>query len=472
MVDIQKVEVKQKSKWVASTCCLLHPLTHRSPWLTKFLVRLAITYCVIETVVWLRSDDFKKRTSEYKRRANESPSEKHKRLQQLSRQEAEGKAIVSRNGSSKPDALSESAPGTGSITQLTTPIWFRERKREFFQETDPEWQSFLQFQQDQSKVNEVYTKLYETVTMQMNSPRHALQLQYIGFLNSIAANFELIIPIFRPIAYEVPCISVTPEWKVDFGWLALPPSSSANIERMFHPVVFWQAFLAGVKAFSFTTFYITKARILDQYHGAKPTSMVVSMVQKGDQKIITDIVVEKNLSHEQQMITQLPMNQMSQKHAKLNLPFLRGEPAADSVMKMNYRNVVSSITYSDAIEHASGVFKQTWLDKQTAAVQDTTTGVVLIKGHLDCFGERGRYRVEVVAFYLPSQDAFVGKPQITSAFIIQDLTGVHLKESMEAAQSAPVQLHPRKQGHPDKTPSVHQPPSPAEKPTPNEDPGK
>lgn len=433
---------------------------------------------MIETVFWLRSDDFKKRTAELKRRNNEPPAEKQKRLQQLARHDAENKAILSQSGSPQPTAMSGTGSGTGSIAQITIPIWFREREREYFKETDPEWQSFLHFQQDQKKVMEVYMKLYKTVARQLHSPRHAPQLQYINFKHSMGANFELVIPIFKPITYEVPCISVTSDRNLALGWLALPPAGSAKIERMFHPVVFSHAFLAGVKAFSSTTFYITKAKISDQYNGAEPSKMSVSMVHMGNRKIVTNLTIQKGLSREQQIVTQLPMNRIPEKHAKLNLPFLRGEAAAGSTMKKNYRDVVSSTTYSDAIEHASLVFKQTWLDKHMAAVQDTTNGVLIIKGFLDCFGEHGTYRLEVAAFYLPSEDAFVGEPQITNAFIMPDLTGTQMKKRMQAARQAHAHLHHgnhghhENHGHPDKTPPVHQPPPPAEKPTPNKDAGK
>ena len=82
-VDIQKVAVKEKSKYDFGYLSPPHALTLQSPGFTRFVFRLALTYCVIETVVWLRSDDFKKRAAEYKRRANETPAEKQKRLQQL-----------------------------------------------------------------------------------------------------------------------------------------------------------------------------------------------------------------------------------------------------------------------------------------------------------------------------------------------------------------------------------------------------
>ena len=258
---------------------------------------------------------------------------------------------------------------------------------------------------------------------------------------------------------------------VDIGWTALPPAGSAKIERMFHPVVFSQAFFAGVKAFSLTTFYITKAKILDQFRGAEPSKITVSMVQNGNGKILTHLWIEKGLTREQQLITQLPMNRLPDKQAKLALPFLKGGPAKESIMKSNYRNMISSTTYSDAIEHASGVFKQTWLDGQMAAVQDTTKGVVVIKGYLDCFGHHGRYRLEVAAFYLPGQDIFVGAPQVTNAFIMPDLTGKGLESLKGAARKAPVQLS-GKHDNAGKTTSVHQPPPPAEKPSPNRDPGK
>ena len=411
-------------------------------------------------MIWLRSDDFSRRVELFKTRLNETPDERKTRLQQLSR-----------HGIEKKIAGSRAVAGNQDITQMTLPIWFKEKKREMFKESDPEWQSFLQLQQDKTKQAEIKMKLSKAVASQLRNPQHIRQLQYINFTKDIGAHYVFVTPIYAPIAYEIPRISITHDWKVAFDWQSLPPRGSAKIERMFHPVVFSQAFFAGVHAFSFTTFYITKAKILDQLFGAEPTKIRVSMVQRGNQKIITHVALEKNLTREQQVVTQLPMNRIPEKAANMNLPFLRGASATDSVMKKNYRHMVSSTTYQDAIEHAISVFKQTWLDRQMGALQNTTAGVVAITGFMDCMGDRGKYRLEVTAYYLPAQDAFVGKPQITHSFIIPDLTKTQTK-SGATSPNAVVKSQQGSDGNPDKVTSVHQPPTPTEKPSPSKDAGK
>jgi hypothetical protein len=416
-------------------------------------------------VVWLRSDDFKKRVELFKQR-NKGIASGSKKLPSQPPERSPAFAVERQIRPS--NTANGRAADESHILQMTIPIWFREKKRQMFKESDPEWKSFLDLQEDKKRVSEIKMKISKAVAVQLQRPQHAVNLQYIRFNQRMGANLEVVPPIYAPEQYEVPNLWITSDWTVNFGWSTLSRAASAKTERMFHPVVFSQAFGAGVRSFSTTTFGITKAKILDQYYGPEPFQIRVSMV--GKDKIVTAVTIQRELSREEQVITKLPINQIPEKEAKQHLPFLRGDPVPESVVKKHYRGVVSSMTYQDAMDHAIIVFKQTWLDKQIAAVQRSTNGVCTIRGFLDCMGERGRYRLEVLAYYLPAEDAFVGKPRITKHYIIPDLP--RFKTAGPAEHNVVVRPQQGVQIAPDKAHPVHDPPPPTERPSPGKDAGK
>ena len=464
-VGIQKVEVKQKAKYVLCKGADEVDANHCSPLIVRILFRVALTYCVVETIFWLRSDDFKQRVGLFKQRQKESKHQPSRRAQAVN-----GQAKNTTPQPSRSNAAESQTEGKAHILQLTIPVWFRERKREMLKESTPQWIAFRELQQDKKRMTDVKMKVSKIVAAQLRRAEHSGNLEYIQFNNNIGANFEFIPPIWSPQTYEVPTVWIGTDYKVNGGWRPLSAAASARTERMFHPIIFAQAFYAGIEAFSRTSFKITKGKVLDIYYGPEPMRIRVSMVGKGSQKTVTDVVLEKELSHEQKVLTELPMNQVPEKQAKLSLPFLRGDSETDSVVKKHYRGMIASTTYQDAIEHASAVFKQTWLDKQVAAVQETTAGACAVKGVIDCMGARGKYRLEVEAFYLPEQDDFVGKPRITTYYIIPDFSKWDTRDG--AAQKRVVKRQPESQGMPDKHPPVHEPPTSEEKPSPGKDAGK
>jgi hypothetical protein len=286
----------------------------------------------------------------------------------------------------------------------------------------------------------------------------------------MGANLEIVPPIYPSETYEVPCIFISTDWKISLGWRTLSRAASAKTERMFHPVVFSQAFFAGVQAFSTTTFHLTKARVLDQFQTIEPLRIEVSLVQRGNQKIVTSLAVARTMSKEQQIVSNLPLNRVTEQQRKLTLPFLKGD-FGEQGPRQQYRNLVNSMTYQDALEHACSVFKLTWLEKQMAAVQESTNGMCSIRGFVDCKGDRGRYRVEVIAFYMPAQDVLVGQPRITNHFVIPDLPNWPSKKGA-TTHNAGIITQQTVDGMRDKPPSTSEPPPPTEKPSPGKDVGK
>jgi hypothetical protein len=310
-------------------------------------------------------------------------------------------------------------------------------------------------------MQEVRTKVARAIALQLQKSQHKLNLDYIRFKHQLASSLEIIPPIYAPESYEVPCISIHPSGQVSFGWRPLSRAASAKMERMFHPVIFSQAFWSGVKAFSTTTFTITKARALDWLYGPEPATIVLQLRKAHGLNAVTSIRFSRPLSREQTIIVQLPINQIPDQQAVTTLPFLRGDSEKDSNVKKNYRNVLNSTTYKDAIEHAATVFKQTWISRQMTAVKYSSGGVCSMRGTIDCIGERGKYRLEVSALYIPSEDVFIGKPLITKSYIIPDLPKFEAKSI--PAPGTPIEKPAS---------SVHQPPISAEKPTPGKDAGK
>lgn len=350
------------------------------------------------------------------------------------------------------------------------PIWFREKQKELFKSSDPEWQAVKDLLNDKKRSLDLKGEVVKIIASALTkSPGHVQQLQYVQFDRKVSASFDIIPPLWAPSSYEVPCVSIGPDWTVEYGWRTLSRAASAKTERIFHPLVFSQAFIAGVAAFSITTFHLTKAKIWDQYYGSGPLKIKISMVQQGKRKIATSVDLQKKMSRQQIIVSQLPVNRLPEEKAKLHLPFLRGTTSTDSTIKKHYREVVGATTYQYAIEHASSVFQRTFLDKQLAAVQTSTQGVCSFRGKVDFIGARGTYRVEVVAFYAPSANAFIGGPRLLQYYIIPDLANPQSKRQTEpvSAGAKPQQGHST-----DKASSIDQSRPPTEQPSPDKDAGK
>jgi hypothetical protein len=89
------------------------------------------------------SGDFKRRSEEFRKRLNETAAERQKRIQHST-----NKAEMQTRTATESTAMFKK----GDIIQLTLPVWFREKQRETFKESDPEWQSFLDLQKDDKRM--------------------------------------------------------------------------------------------------------------------------------------------------------------------------------------------------------------------------------------------------------------------------------------------------------------------------------
>jgi len=205
--------------------------------------------------------------------------------------------------------------------------------------------------------------------------------------------------------------------QVSYGWRAVPDKVGSKLERIFHPVIFAQAFAAGVKEFSLATYLITKARLVDMTRDPRIISVMWDITKSSSRPPTAQ---EPPLSAEERTKMRFPTSRASEKDMKVILPFLRGE-FGDETSRQKYRDLVKSMTYQAAIEHGCSVFHHTWMTKQNTALQTSQRGACHITGYIDCLGERGKYRIEVVATYLPEANALLGRPVITRAFVIPDL---------------------------------------------------
>lgn len=206
--------------------------------------------------------------------------------------------------------------------------------------------------------------------------------------------------------------------EVKFGWRVLPDSTGSRVERIFHPIIFAEAFAVGVKEFALATFLITRARILDRINETKIVSYKVD--HKNGSPPLSTSIIDQQASEEDKAKLRFPTTRASDRDMKVLLPFLRGQFGEES-SRQKYRDLVKSMTYQTAIEHACATFNTAWLSRQFAALQNTPRGACQVRGFVDCIGARGKYRLEVMAIYLPSENAFVGRPVILGAFVIADL---------------------------------------------------
>ena len=130
--------------------------------------------------------------------------------------------------------------------------------------------------------------------------------------------------------------------------------------------------------------------------------------------------LERDANEEEKLRQKMPTSRLNEKMGKIVFPFLRGDYGSEGSRK-GYRDFVHSMTYKDAIEQATGVFNSRWISANIATLQENTPGACIIKGYVDCIGTKGRYRLEVEAFYVPADNAFVGMPRITNQYVVADI---------------------------------------------------
>jgi len=90
--------------------------------------------------------------------------------------------------------------------------------------------------------------------------------------------------------------------------------------------------------------------------------------------------------------------------------------------RTRHTELIKSLPFSVAVQLAALTFKQQQFHGLAHHQQSRARGIIEVKGAVVCMGTRGRYRVDVQAFYLPSEDKFLEPMVIKNAYIVQDFS--------------------------------------------------
>jgi hypothetical protein len=299
--------------------------------------------------------------------------------------------------------------------QMTVPIWIRQRQPPQYTAEDPEWIAFRKLQQDEKLLLKVYGDVARQVAELIKAPKYGPTLRDIGvdFSHiSLVSRLEPVPPIHPPPVYEVPCIIVVPgSGQLTFGWRRLSDRMGGRMDRVFHPVVFAQAFYKGFRTFSIVSYLITRARIADMMNSSRGGESGLSLPGKQG-------------SEETKVHMRLPVTWMSETQMRKWLPFLRGE-LGDQPSWQDHRNVVRSLTYRAAIDSGCASFRACWIQGQTKVMQSHVRDALPIEGSIVCLGERGKFHLDVTAIYSPETNALVGLPLIRRTYVVPDAAKWH-----------------------------------------------
>jgi hypothetical protein len=399
-----------------------------------------LIYCAIETVWWVNSDDFKKDYEAWKKRWRSS-----KETGSVSNQpstEAASASLFPR------PTIQSRTKETGYV--LMMPIWFRQKRGHLISEASPEWKVYHGFLNDRKHRDEIVRKIIKTALGMVGAYDTTNgNLQYIQSTGQVVTNMTAIPPIFTPPSYEVPAMVVS-STGVGFFWKTLSSPASARTERIFHPTVTIRAFFAGLSTFSWISYQITRAKILDYVNGKKWSTR------------------DQSQSNEQDVINSLPLTKVPKEKADLLMKFLRGDTSQDSPVKRSYRTALGAATYKDAIQNGVLAFRMKLAENQSLAVQSQEYGAVIMKGNMDLHGQRGILRVEIEAYYLPKEDALLGMPRILNTYIVPNY-GSFAKPLPQAPTAERGHLDPPAQ---EQSPPIDGSQPTEEKPTPGKDEGK
>jgi len=411
-VEVQRVKVVRHKRYDQFSC---------KPTIADGCSQFSIvTTALAGWIVWKTSDYWMPENIRRARGTVNSEFENAKRVQEIRKQRKEysehwGKkhAEIAANKNVRGGGNEEQDLSATDSIVLKVPLWIRTREQQMYTESDKDWKAFALLQGDKKRVDALKKEIAKAVGKQLHKAEHLVNLQHIAFKGKVGLALDVVPPIYPPDIYEMPAIFVTPT-SITTGWTPLPDTYGPKMARILHPVIFAKAMAAGVQEFVYASYIITKARVSDRIGSTKSESTTTNP--------ITGVVeIAKAQTQEEEAKARFLTSRASEKNLTAMFPFLRGE-FGEKEGQRQYRDVVKAMTYQTAIEQSVAVFQQRWMSAHLRALQASPQGGLQIRGFIDCFGMRGKYRLEVIAVYLPSDNAFVGKPIITGSYIIADLT--------------------------------------------------
>ena len=431
-VDLQRVAITRSSK--------------SSPVLYRLFTTIAVTYFVARTINYVYPESA---------HGANPPVGPAKNMQ---RSEDRAKAWQEHWKGPKTTASTEAG-----VIHLMLPIWIRQRKPEPWQPDDPTWKSFQALVKDSKRVKEIVATIKKPLTK-------AILTKYGAILMDLSTtegdgshrvasreSWRMAPPLYAPASYEVPCIFVEPD-KTSYGWRQLPNSVGSKMDRVFHPIVLAKAFYHGIEEFTWASYLITEARLMDQ----------LSSLNADEKSSPTS---QKALTEDEKALKRLTFGRISEEKKDAYLPFLRGE-YGEHESRQAYRDLVKSMTYKGAIESGCAVFRAHWIQGQEKSLQSHNRDGVILRGDIAFMGERGVLIIHAAAVYSPETDSLIGQPIIKDAYLSPNmekwverpkatvkgaLPEVDRKQRTETAPKDP--LKPRSKPRPQDEPSTPEKPS-------------
>lgn len=293
------------------------------------------------------------------------------------------------------------------ISTITLPVWIRARKSPLYTSDDAEAKDYARIQSDTQKVDQLKKQVGQWMTTRLKNPIHEVNLRYIGFNGKIGLALHLVPQLHPPPLYEVPAIVIFKDG-IGLGWKTLRPDLGSRMEAVFRPGVTYTAAKTSLKVFCLTSYAILKAKVTGgqavvfNIKSAKPTSPVVSA---------KDIEKDNNLPS----MASLPAGMNTATMQELIKVLHNGANTRE-----RHSDLIKQLPLSTAVQLAAATFRQKQLHGIAHAQQARARGVLQVRGHVVCFGERGTYQLDVVAFYLPAEDKFLGPLTLNNAYVVKD----------------------------------------------------
>lgn len=303
---------------------------------------------------------------------------------------------------SKISAADSSKPVTFAPIWIPIPIWTTLKKAPEYKPTDPEWKEFLKLEQDRDRVKKLKGEVARTIATGVLDglpPPIERAWGFDGKVSYDSSQIDFVFPFSPPNIYERPALLITAS---GIKWTSqeLPDERGRRFYRIFHPIVFAQAFWAGGKAF-YRYHSSSIQKWVSEKFGEQPKQSQTKIVPKGFRGFST---AEQALLKKAFTISSSPTLIDPQDASEL-LKVLLPPPAPKSAM-----------------EAAVNAYKRKQTNTQVAKWKECPRGGCFLTGHVDIRGTKATIRVSVKAIYIPSQDIFLGSPIIGEAIVMPKLS--------------------------------------------------
>lgn len=293
------------------------------------------------------------------------------------------------------------------VSTITLPVWIRAKSTPLYTSDDAEAKDYARIQSDAHKVDQIKRQVGQWMTTRLKNPIHEVNLRYVGFNGKIGLALHLVPQLHPPPLYEVPAIIIFKDG-IGLGWKTLRPDLGSRMEAVFRPGVTYAAAKTSLKVFGLSSYAILKAKITGDQ------SLVVKMKSV---KPASPVVSAKDIEKDNSLpsMANLPAGMNTAKMHELIKVLHNGASTRE-----RHSDLIKQLPLSTAVQLAAATFKQKQLHGIAHAQQSRARGVLQVRGHVVCFGERGTYQLDVVAFYLPAEDKFLGPLTLNNAYVVKD----------------------------------------------------